>query len=177
MTERDDDIWIFAYGSLMWRPGFDHEAMAPALLRGYHRSFCVYSVHYRGTPERRGLVLGLDRGGACRGMAIRVRAGDEPAVLAYLDEREQVTMVYRRRQLPIRLDDGRRVPAWTYVADPRHEQYAAGLDPAHMAAIIRDASGRSGPNREYLASTLEHLAESGVRDHGLERLLKLVDGA
>ena len=176
MNERADDIWIFAYGSLMWRPGFDHEAMAPALLRGYHRSFCVYSVHYRGTPERRGLVLGLDRGGACRGMAIRLRAGDEPAVLAYLDKREQVTMVYLRRQLPIHLDDGRRVLAWSYVVDRQHDQYAAGLDPAHMAEIIRGASGYSGQNREYLASTLEHLTESGVQDQRLERLLELVDG-
>lgn len=175
MTERDDDVWIFAYGSLMWRPGFGHEAMAPALLHGYHRRFCVYSVHYRGTPERRGLVLGLDRGGSCRGMAVRIRAAAEPAVLAYLDEREQVTMVYVRRRLTVRLADGRRVPAWTYVADRTHEQYAAGLDAAQMAAIIRDAAGRSGPNRDYLESTLRHLEESGVSDHGLERLLHLVD--
>ncbi|MEX2642971.1 MAG: gamma-glutamylcyclotransferase [Acetobacterales bacterium] len=176
MDQSDAGIWIFGYGSLMWQPGFAFEERQPALLRGYHRRFCVYSVHYRGTPERKGLVLGLDRGGACRGVAFRVRNSAESEVLRYLDAREQVTMVYLRRQVRVLLPDGRQVPAWTYVADRGHEQYAAGLDPPGMAAIIRESIGKNGPNRAYLESTVRHLEDSGVVDRALRRLLHLVDG-
>ena len=80
------DLWVFAYGSLIWDPGFPFEEARPALLRGYHRAFCLYSTRYRGTPERPGLVLGLDRGGACRGVAFRVPGRHAAEVLRYLDD-------------------------------------------------------------------------------------------
>jgi cation transport regulator ChaC len=100
----DGDFYVFAYGSLIWRPGFDHAARHPALLRGFHRRFCLWSHRYRGTPERPGLVLGLDRGGACRGAVFRVPGRAAAETLAYLDARELpdgAEVVYRRRLLPL----------------------------------------------------------------------------
>ena len=96
------DLWLFGYGSLMWNPGFPHRVAEPALLHGWHRSFCIYSHRYRGTPERPGLVLGLDRGGSCRGMAFRVGAAHAAEALHYLWEREMVGGVYHMREVSVR---------------------------------------------------------------------------
>src|SRR5690606_30856953 len=144
-----EEFWVFAYGSLMWRPGFRCLESRPALLRGYHRAFCIYSVRYRGTPERPGLVLGLDRGGACRGRALRVAAEDAEAVAAYLHEREMVTGVYEPRWLPVEVEGGR-IRAATYVADRRHAQYTGKLDPELTAEMILAGVGAAGSNRDYL---------------------------
>ncbi len=168
-----DPLWIFGYGSLMWRPGFAHEAEAPALLRGYHRAFCVYSVHYRGTRARPGLILGLDRGGSCRGRAYGVAAGDAAAVIAYLDAREQVTAVYVRRRVTIEIA-GQRVPAITYIADRAHGQYAGKLTPRRAAEIILGGHGVAGGNPEYLEHTVAHLDQLGIMDGPLHDLLELV---
>ena len=172
---RDDtgDIWVFGYGSLMWRPGFAHRAVVPALLRGYHRAFCVTSFRHRGTRDRPGLVLGLDRGGSCRGRAFRVAAADAPAVLDYLDERELIDYPYRRACVPIRAA-GRRVTALTYLVDFNHAQYAGGLTPERTAAIIRDANGISGANPDYLRDLIAHLDELGIPDGPLHALARLV---
>ncbi|HEU4805458.1 MAG TPA: gamma-glutamylcyclotransferase, partial [Nitrobacter sp.] len=121
----DDDLWVFAYGSLMWRPGFDFTEQIPARLIGEHRALCVYSFDHRGTPEKPGLVLGLDRGGACRGIAFRIAAGRREATIAYLREREQTTHVYREVMRSVWLDDDarQRVGAMAYVVDRGHVQY------------------------------------------------------
>src|ERR1700710_3303101 len=87
------DLWVFGYGSLMWRPDFEFIEKVPARLVGEHRALCVYSFVHRGTPEKPGLVLGLDRGGACRGIAFRVAQNNRAATVGYLREREQVTSV------------------------------------------------------------------------------------
>ncbi|WP_026379974.1 gamma-glutamylcyclotransferase [Afifella pfennigii] len=158
------DFWVFGYGSLMWNPGFPHQAAEPALLVGAHRSLCVFSWVHRGTPERPGLVLGLDRGGSCRGLAFRVRGADRPEVVEYLRAREQVTNVYQERWRPIVLSGRRRESALVYLVDRSHAQYAGVLDAEHQLAIVREAAGKSGPNREYVLSTVAHLRDSGVRD-------------
>ena len=90
-----DDLWVFGYGSLIWRPGFDFLERVPARLIGAHRALCVFSHVHRGTPGRPGLVLGLDFGGACRGVAYRVAAKKRADTIAYLRAREQATNVYR----------------------------------------------------------------------------------
>jgi cation transport protein ChaC len=167
------DLWVFGYGSLMWRPGFEYLERHQARITGYHRAFCVYSHHHRGTPEKPGLVLGLTRGGACRGMLYRVAAGHADDTIAYLREREQVTAVYREvRVNAVKLDDkSRHTNVLTYVAEPGHEQYAGRLDAPTQAQLIAHGEGKSGRNPEYLASMVEHLREMGIRDSGLEALL------
>lgn len=166
------DFWVFGYGSLMWRPGFDFIESVPARLPGAHRALCVYSWVHRGTKERPGLVLGLDRGGACRGVAFRVRAKDRDSVVAYLRERELVTLVYREVLRPISLlgRDSHPVPALTYVIDRAHEQYAGILSPERLLTMVRAAQGKSGANTEYVLNTVGHLRALGIRDPVLERL-------
>jgi glutathione-specific gamma-glutamylcyclotransferase len=165
-----DEFWVFGYGSLMWNPGFPFEEKAEALIFGYRRSLCVLSWVHRGTQQSPGLVLGLDRGGACRGMAFRIAGKDWDEVLAYLRERELVTNVYLERTLPIRLSDGRRVAAIAYIVDRSHAQYAGSLDPATAARIVDKAKGRSGANDDYLFNTVEHLRAMGIRDQWLEQV-------
>ncbi|MDX6750197.1 gamma-glutamylcyclotransferase (plasmid) [Geminicoccaceae bacterium 1502E] len=164
--------WFFGYGSLMWHPGFVHEAFEPARLDGFHRALCIYSHHYRGTPARPGLVLGLAPGGACTGRAIGVAAAREPEVLAYLDARELLTSyVYERRLLPLELlGGGRQVRAWCYVARSDHEQFAGGLDQAAMLGHVLHGHGAGGSNIAYVRNTVAHLREIGIREPELERL-------
>lgn len=169
------EFWVFGYGSLMWNPGFEFEESAHGRLHGYRRALCVRSWVHRGTREQPGLVLGLDRGGSCLGMAFRTRLEDEEAVVDYLRRRELVTHVYLERRLPVRLADGRRVTALTYVIDRNHVQYAGALDTAHAAEVVAVARGQSGPNDAYVFNTLSHLREMGIRDHWLEEVGALVE--
>jgi len=163
------DSWVFGYGSLMWRPGFPYLEAAPARLRGAHRALCVYSYVHRGTRDHPGLVLGLDRGGACRGTVYRVAESRWPEVLAYLRERELVTDVYREVWRPVDLLPGEgRVRAITYVVDRNHVQYAGVLPRERLLALVRDSHGRSGGNRDYVVNTVRHLRELGIRDITLE---------
>ncbi len=170
------DLWVFAYGSLMWNPGFPFLESHPAVIGGYHRRFCVSSHRYRGTPERPGLVLGLDRGGSCRGMAFRVAPDHVPETLEYLWEREMINRVYRPKLLPVRLrDGGGPVTACTFVVDRAHGQYCGCLDEATMAARIAGCCGERGPNLDYLANTVAHLKELGIHDKRLSSLLDAVN--
>lgn len=172
-----DEFWVFGYGSLMWNPGFIYQERAVAKAFGYRRSLCVRSHVYRGTPEKPGLVLGLDRGGSCSGVAFRVSGEERAGVLDYLRERELVTHVYKERLLPVSLRDGRQVRALGYVVDRAHLQYAGGLEAAEAAEIVRTASGKSGPNPVYVLNTIAHLQEMGIRDHWLEGVGRLVEGS
>jgi len=164
-------FWVFGYGSLMWRPGFDCLESGPALIHGFHRRLCVYSFVHRGTPERPGLVLGLDRGGSCHGMAFRVAAEKWDETLAYLRAREQVTSVYLEAMRPIRLlDSGRKVEAVTYVVDRGHRQYAGKLIDCDLLKFIRQGQGQSGKCADYVWNTLAHLREMDIHDSHLEAL-------
>ncbi len=167
------DLWIFTYGSLMWNPGFECKTSASALLRGYHRSFCIYSTRYRGTVSAPGLVLGLDRGGACRGTAYCVAAKDVPDVLEQLWRQEMRRKVYVPRLLPV-LEGAQRRRALTFLANRSHAAYAGSLEIAAAAAIIAGCCGERGPNVDYLLNTLRHLDALGVRDHHLHELLAAV---
>lgn len=172
------DLWVFGYGSLMWRPGFAFIERQPARLHGYHRAFCVYSHVHRGTPERPGLVFGLDAGGACRGVAFRVAAHHADEVRQYLVEREQVTAVYAEAHKPVTLvEKGDRVEALCFLVDRQHHQYAGRLPFETQVGIIAGAEGQSGRNPDYLQSTVEHLHSEGIPDAELERLWQAVDAA
>lgn len=164
------ELWVFGYGSLIWRPGFPYLERRMARLVGAHRSLCVYSWVHRGTEADPGLVLGLDRGGACRGIAFRIAPKEWDAVLAYLREREQATSVYRERAREVRFADGSAAPALTYLVDRRHRQYAGKLDEETKLRIVGAAHGRSGPNRDYVINVAAHLADLGMPDPELDRL-------
>ncbi len=169
------ELWVFAYGSLMWRPGFDHDAAVPALLRGAHRAFCVRSVVHRGTPRRPGLVLGLDVGGTCRGVAFRIVRGRERQTRAYLRARELSHNVYREVRRPVELLDGsgRHARAICFLINRWHRQYTGPLPLCEQAHKIRVSRGRAGANLDYLINTLCHLDELGIKDDPLHRLAAL----
>ena len=175
-----DDLWVFGYGSLMWRPGFAFLEQVPARLIGEHRALCVYSFDHRGTPEKPGLVLGLDRGGACRGIAFRVAAKRRDDTVDYLRGREQTTHVYREvmRSVWLENDARERVAALAYVVDRGHVQYAGRLSLAEQLRYVRQGHGRSGNNRDYVLSTVKSIEAQGFRDSQLHQLaLMLHDDA
>jgi len=169
-------LWVFGYGSLMWNPGFAHTRKLVARLDGYSRSFCMRSIHHRGTVAQPGLVLALDAtaNASCNGLALQVTAGAETKTLEYLRERELISSAYLEKTLTIELLGGRRVAAVTYVIDPDHDQYCHGLDLSEQAQIIAGAKGGRGENSDYLYSTAQHLAELGISDPQLEWLSQTV---
>jgi glutathione-specific gamma-glutamylcyclotransferase len=172
------DLWVFGYGSLMWRPGFAHIERVPARLIGLHRALCVFSFVHRGTPERPGLVLGLDRGGMCRGIAYRVAAAKRAATVAYLRGREQVTSVYLETMRRIELEDRarRRLRALCYVVDRSHVQYAGRLTLAQSLHYVREGHGSSGSNREYVLETVQALEALCYRETELHLLAAKLAG-
>ncbi|MDQ2093793.1 gamma-glutamylcyclotransferase [Rhodalgimonas zhirmunskyi] len=169
-------MWVFGYGSLIWHPGFEVEERRLARLYNYHRSFCMRSIHHRGTPENPGLVLALDEaeGQYCEGVALRVPEGDEEKVLAYLRERELISSAYLEQRVQVELADGRWVEAVTFVVDIDHVQYCGGLDKEEQARIIARATGGMGPNDEYLFNTVTHLDELGISDADLAWIARRV---
>ena len=169
-------LWVFGYGSLLWNPGFPHVETALAVLEGYHRSFCMRSIHHRGSEAEPGLVLALDAapGARCHGIAFRVAPEAHADTLASLRERELISSAYFETILPVALADGRSVRAVSYVIDPDHVQYCGGLPLAEQAEIIAHAVGGRGPNREYLFNTADHLAELGIEDAELSWLARVV---
>jgi glutathione-specific gamma-glutamylcyclotransferase len=173
------DLWVFGYGSLMWRPGFEYAEKVPARLIGEHRALCVYSFDHRGTPEKPGLVLGLDRGGACRGIAFRVAPELRDSTIEYLRAREQTTHVYREVMRAVWLNNSsqQRVSALTYVADRSHVQYAGRLPLNEQLRIVRQGHGRSGNNRDYVLATVKAIEAEGFRDEQLHRLATMLHDA
>ena len=173
-----EDLWVFGYGSLIWRPGFAFIELMPARVVGLHRSLCVYSFVHRGTPEKPGLVLGLDRGGACRGIAFRVAAADRAATLAYLRAREQATTVYLEtlRTVWLASKPERRVVALCYLVDRSHPQYAGRLSLDQQLHYVRQGHGISGINRDYVLEAVGALESLGICDHGLHLLAQRLKG-
>ncbi len=173
------DLWVFGYGSLMWRPGFEFVEKVPARLIGEHRALCVYSFDHRGTPEKPGLVLGLDRGGACRGIAFRIAPELRESTINYLREREQTTNVYREvmRSVWLNNEARQRVSALTYVADRGHVQYAGRLPLNEQLRIVRQGHGRSGNNRDYVLATVKAIEAEGFRDAQLHQLAMMLHDA
>ncbi len=165
------DLWIFAYGSLMWRPGFHYEEAAHALLEGAHRALCLYSVVYRGTPGAPGLVLGLDKGGCCEGLAFRVPAPLVMHTRAYLHRRENATHTYSAVMRPVKLAGAGLAEALCFIVNRDHRQYAGALPVERQARIVRRSVGGAGRNIDYVVNTVEHLRALGVHDSQMERLM------
>ncbi|WP_319824737.1 gamma-glutamylcyclotransferase [Thalassovita sp.] len=165
-------MWVFGYGSLLWNPGFEVAESQLARLPDFHRSFCMRSIHHRGTEDQPGLVLALDKaeGACCHGLALAVHGHEEAEVLAYLRERELISSAYLETVQQVQLRDGRCVQALTYIIDPHHVQYCGGLPLEDQAHIIAHAIGGRGPNTEYLFNTAAHLTELGIRDHEMDWL-------
>lgn len=169
-----EGIWIFGYASLMWNPGFPFLESHTALLRGYHRALCIYSTRYRGTPKKPGLVMGLDRGGSCKGRAFLLAAADVPKVMDYLYAREMDTGTYLPKFLTVKLSDGRKVKAFHFLVRRNHKQYTGKLSIDETVKLVCSGVGPRGSSIEYLQNTLDHLNTMGI-DEGL--LHKICDRA
>jgi len=167
-------LWVFGYGSLMWRPGFAFVETQPARLAGYSRDMCLMSYHYRGTQERPGLVCGLMQGGGCEGRAYRIAAVNADSALAYLDARELITDIYIPRHLPIHLASGQQVIARVYIADTAHGQFVGGWADEKKVAHIVQGQGTEGRCLVYLQNLVQHLEELGIAD---ARMITLLDAA
>ena len=171
LVPRGDDLWVFGYGSLMWSPEFSYAERKTGRVHGYHRSLCLLSTRYRGTPEKPGLVMGLCRGGSCWGMAFRVPAGDSKQVLDALWKREMYSNVYMPKLVPVSLAGGQRVQAVAFVADTSHRQFVDELDVNGRAKLVAQGSGQRGLCVDYIRNTLDHMRELGVHDPHLARIL------
>lgn len=168
-----DDVWIFGYGSLLWNPAIKYLDRQPAVLHGWHRSFCLWTPVGRGTPDNPGLVLGLDRGGSCRGLAYRIAAEDRETELPLLWQREMVSDGYQPRWVSLGCCDDR-IRAITWVINPTGDRYAGKQSPDILARHLATAGGRLGSSRDYLENTVTHLDELGIRDRSLHALLERV---
>ena len=169
-------FWVFGYGSLMWRPGFDYLERRGAVMHGVHRRLCIYSHVHRGTPDKPGLVLGLDRGGSCRGIGYRVAGNHRDATIAYLREREQVTMIYKEswREMSVdRKGPAEKVSALVYLVDQHHTQYAGRRSAEDLLPFVLQGHGKGGPCIEYIAATLDHIEELGFKDGHLSEVMTL----
>ena len=169
LRDGGEPFWLFAYGSLMWNPDFAYAEAQPALLRGYHRRFCLYSRDYRGTPERPGLVLGLDRGGSCHGIAYRLPPHDGGAAFDRIWAREMTGRVYEMRAVTARTAYGP-VAAHACIVRRESQDYAGRLSPEAAAALLAKAIGGRGSGRDYLANTVRHLRALGINDQLLHRI-------
>ncbi len=182
----DQSLWVFAYGSLMWDPGFEYEERRVARLYGYHRALCIYAWTYRGSRKNPGLVVGLDAGGSCVGRAYRVKPSMRDQVIEYLDARETPDIedsdlsidVYRKKWATVRLADNgpdiKKVNAICYVADRRHPQYACDPDIEKQIKCILEGRGNRGTSLDYLANTIQHLDELGIADGPLHQIWQRV---
>lgn len=171
-----NDLWVFGYASLMWKPGFDFEEQQRAKLNGYHRALCIKSWEHRGTRARPGLVMGLDFGGSCVGVAFKIAPENRDSVMAYLRKRELVTNVYLERMGKVILASGQKVEAVIYVADRTHEQYAGRMSVDEATQCVCGAVGNAGPNEDYILNTADHIASLGINDPWLASVAAKIRG-
>jgi glutathione-specific gamma-glutamylcyclotransferase len=186
----DGDLWVFGYGSLMWDPGFAYAEARHARVYGYHRALCLLSVRNRGTQARPGLVLAMDRGGSCHGIAFRIAAPDVESTRLYLWEREMATGAYRPALLSARLhhetrsetrgggarSGGTRAEVLAFVARPDHAQYFRAETPEQAASLVRQGRGAYGTSLDYLRNVVCHLDAIGIADGPLHRVLQVAEG-
>jgi len=172
MKQMTEAFWIFGYGSLMWNPGFAYNEAQPARLVGYHRSLCIYSHHHRGTKEQPGLVMGLNPGGSCCGMAFYVDKARAADTYRYLLQREQAENSYQEKRIALRLGSGQEVEALVFVANRDHALFAGRLSAAAIAGIVAPACGVAGSNQAYVANTVAALRRLDIHEPQLEAVLR-----
>ncbi len=167
--------WVFGYGSLLWNPGFTPASTCRAVLSDFHRSFCMLSIHHRGTVEEPGLVLALDakQGAQCTGVAFEIAPDEEAQVMKMLRERELISSAYVEQHVTLTHDDGTQFTAIAYVIDPKHDQYCH-FDLETQAQMIARSVGGRGPNPEYLYNTADHLVQMGISDNEMQWLVSRV---
>ena len=168
-----EDLWVFGYGSLMWNPAFLHEERRLGTIRGYHRRFCLTLTRGRGSPDCPGLMLALDRGGICRGIAFRIAADRLRAELLLVWRREMLSGAYLARWTDVRTEAGI-VRAVTFVANQAHQRYSGRLTEAATAERIRLAGGELGSCRDYFDRTVGALHTLGIADQALTRVGRAV---
>lgn len=164
------DVWVYGYGSLIWRPEFDYAEQRLALLHGYHRALCLWSRVNRGTPDQPGLVFGLDMGGSCRGMAFRIPACDVPVTMEALWEREMPCGSYTPKWVNCRTGDGA-ITALAFTMNRNTEEYVRGLPIDRLVSIVRNAHGSYGPCIEYVLETAQALTKYQIHDKHLQALV------
>ncbi|RTZ39183.1 gamma-glutamylcyclotransferase [Candidimonas sp. SYP-B2681] len=169
--EADEDVWVYGYGSLIWRPEFDFAEQRPALLHGYHRALCLWSRVNRGTPDQPGLVFGLDIGGSCRGMAYRISASDVPTTMEALWRREMPSGAYIPRWLTCRTQHGV-ISALAFTMNRNTDAYVRDLPTEQLISIVCNAHGTYGPCIEYVLETAQALTESNIQDKRLQALVR-----
>lgn len=172
--ESHNDIWVFGYGSLMWNPAIHFAERKAARIYGYHRQYCVSSPVGRGTPEKPGIMLALDRGGSCHGMAYRIAASKIHEELDILWAREMVVGTYRPAWVTIHSDAGQQA-AITFVSNNRHERYVGRMPVGTVIERIATAAGRLGSCRDYLANTVSSLEAIGIRNGTMHALMQAVE--
>jgi len=166
-------VWVFAYGSLIWNPAFHYVDRRLGKIHGHHRRFNIWTALGRGSKEKPGLLLGLDRGGSCKGVAFKVKPGSVAEELDIIWQREMITGVYSPVWVQVKTERGT-LPAITFLADRTHDRYAGALEIDQIARSIAVAEGPIGRCADYLSSTVEHLDALGIRDRRLHRLDLLV---
>ncbi|MFV0282259.1 MAG: gamma-glutamylcyclotransferase [Castellaniella sp.] len=165
------DLWVFGYGSLIWRPEFDHLEARRARIHGYHRALCLWSRINRGTPEQPGLVFGLDLGGSCEGTVYRIAGSRVPAILDTLWQREMPSASYIPRWLNCHTESGP-VSSLVFTMDRSDEGYVTGLPIEQIVAIVRQGHGRYGPCTEYVLQTADALDAAGITDRRLSAIAR-----
>ena len=167
------DFWVFGYGSLIYNPIIDHSQSSITSVYGYHRRFCLWTKIGRGSPDCPGLVLSLDRGGSCKGVAFRLNPQNAIDELDLLWRREMMTMAYRPRLISLHTDIGLK-RGLAFVANPTRPAYAQPMPFEATVEVVAHAAGFNGPCREYLDDTVRGMQACGIRDHQLEKLAAAV---
>ena len=175
LAQRDpgEDVWVYGYGSLIWNPAFHFVERCVAKLHGFHRRFVFWSTSGRGSPDRPGMMLALEPGGCCSGVAFRIAPDAVDTELSSIFMRELMTGSYKPRWVRLEMEQGP-ARALTFTANKNHINYAGRLPLEEVAMHMCHAEGGLGTCREYLFNTTEHLLELGIRDSGLETLNKMV---
>ena len=173
-SKESGDLWLFGYGSLIWNPAFHFAEQRKGRIHGWHRRFCLWTPLGRGSPDRPGLVLGLERGGACTGMAFRLAADQVASELDIVWRREMLSGAYRPRWVRVQSAEGP-IDAIAFTIDPANPRYAGRLDEDEIVDVVATAVGRLGPCTDYLFKTALALKELGLEDRVLNRLKARVE--